>query len=165
VAGRCLAAANRAVPARGDAWARLWQGCTTLREHRGDGHVAALVVAGLTGVSAHVLQSATAPVPRQVLQPHRGWSDNDWDAALADLAARGWLDGDGRATGAGRAARAAVEDETDREASAPWTGNRGAVLLRVCEAVGRAVDRAGVVPYPNPMGLPAPTLGASCTSS
>jgi hypothetical protein len=112
-----------------------------------------------------VLQAATTPVPRPVLQDSRGWSDADWEAAVAALADRGWVDGEGRATGAGRRARAAIEDETDRAAAAPWTGNRGAALLRVCDAVGRAVDGAGVVPYPNPIGLPAPTLGVSCRTS
>jgi hypothetical protein len=32
----------------------LWQAATVLREHRGDGHVAALVVEGLDGCQAHV---------------------------------------------------------------------------------------------------------------
>ena len=50
VAGRVLAAANVALPPRQDPYERLWQATTTLREHRGDGHVAALVALGVTPV-------------------------------------------------------------------------------------------------------------------
>src|SRR5262245_9038111 len=46
--GRVLAAANAALPAPAEPVDRLWQAATTLREHRGDGHVAALVAAGLS---------------------------------------------------------------------------------------------------------------------
>ncbi|MEO6087249.1 MAG: hypothetical protein ABIQ18_29470, partial [Umezawaea sp.] len=47
--GRVLAAANAALPRPDDPRHRLWQATTVLREHRGDGHVAALLTAGLTG--------------------------------------------------------------------------------------------------------------------
>jgi hypothetical protein len=45
--GRVLAAANAALPVTGggEPLARLWQAATLLREHRGDGHFAALVAA------------------------------------------------------------------------------------------------------------------------
>ena len=48
-AGRVLAAANAARPVKGDeeAGARLWHAATLLREHRGDGHFAAPVAAGI----------------------------------------------------------------------------------------------------------------------
>ena len=47
--GRPLFAANATVPLPDDPFAALWQVATTLREHRGDGHVAALVAAGSAG--------------------------------------------------------------------------------------------------------------------
>jgi hypothetical protein len=37
--------------------ARLWHAATLLREHRGDGHNAALVAHGIGGTEAHVLMS------------------------------------------------------------------------------------------------------------
>jgi hypothetical protein len=156
VAGRALAAANRAVPLDGPPLARLWQACTTLREHRGDGHVAALVAAGLDGVGAHVLQAATAPVPREVLQPNRGWSDGEWSGAEAALRARGLLDGDGRATAAGHRLKAEVEAATDELAARPFAGHEDELdqLTALCGVVAAAVDASGAVPYPNPMGLP-----------
>jgi hypothetical protein len=176
VAGRPLAAANRALPLDGSPWARLWQGCTTLREHRGDGHVAALVAAGLPGIDGHVLQVATRPVPRALLQPNRGWSDDEWAAAQRRLEERGWVGAGGEATPAGRRAKDEVEAATDRLAAAAWDGRAAdlAQLTAISEAVGGAVDASGTVPYPNPMGLPGPdqgqvvprsgnpTLGASC---
>src|SRR3712207_8632978 len=36
----------------------VWQSLTTLREHRGDGHNAALLQRGISGVGAHVLAAA-----------------------------------------------------------------------------------------------------------
>ena len=46
---------------------------TTLREHRGDGHVAALVAAGLAGLPMLVLRAAL-DIGRDQLQPTRGWT-------------------------------------------------------------------------------------------
>lgn len=65
--------------------AEAWQGCTTLREHRGDGHVAALLSHGIGGIDAHLLAAATKGVPAEVLRDNRGWSEDDWDEATARL--------------------------------------------------------------------------------
>ena len=157
-AGRALAAAWAAVPWSGEALADLWLACTILREHRGDGHAAALVEAGLGGCHAHVLAAAAGDTPRQTLQPHRGWSDEDWQVAEADLRARGWLDADGRATQAGRQARAALERRTDELAVAPLArlgADRARELVGLLTPLSDAVRRAGEIPFPNPMGLPA----------
>src|SRR5215472_14676117 len=48
--GRPLGAANAALDLPGDPLGRIWQLATTLREHRGDGHIAALVTEGITGL-------------------------------------------------------------------------------------------------------------------
>jgi hypothetical protein len=61
-AGRPLAAANAALPVPTAAHLALWQALTTLREHRGDGHVALLVARGITPVEAHVLAAASGRV-------------------------------------------------------------------------------------------------------
>jgi hypothetical protein len=60
-AGRVLAAANAALPVPGEPAARLWHAATLLREHRGDGHFAALVAAGIDGCEALVLRAASVP--------------------------------------------------------------------------------------------------------
>jgi hypothetical protein len=152
--GRALAAANAALPCPAGPLARLWQAATVLREHRGDGHVTALVDAGLTGCQALVLRNALHG-GRQQLQPNRGWTDAEWDAAARALAERGWLDDDGRPTTAGAEAHRAVERRTDRLAAQPWTALSGAEQDRLARALAPLADAAAaVVPYPNPMGLP-----------
>jgi hypothetical protein len=156
--GRVLAAANAALPVTGDGepLARLWQAATLLREHRGDGHFAALVAAGIDGCEALVLRSGQ-DLSREQLQPVRGWTDGEWDEAAARLAARGWLGEDGRVTPAGAVARQAVEDATDLAAARPWarlgpeaTGELAVLLAPIAAAC------AAVLPFPNPVGVPAP---------
>ena len=169
VAGRPLAAPNRSLwpviaPALGTGGlGEAWQACTTLREHRGDGHVAALVSAGLRGIEAHLLAAGTKGIPPDVLRDNRGWSESEWDAAAAGLAARGLLHADGRATDAGRTLHAEVEDRTDRLAEHAFAElSEGALQDLHGALLGCAADvvAAGVVPFPNPMGLPeAPRPG------
>jgi hypothetical protein len=157
LAGRALGAANADLPTRDDPYTRLWQATATLREHRGDGHVAALVVEGFDGCQAHVSLAATGAVPRTVLQPNRGWTDQQWDAAERTLIKRGWLDRHGRATDEGIAGRAAIEATTDRLASDPWQQLGAADTTALAQALApltRAVLSSGVIPDVNPMGLP-----------
>ena len=83
--GRPLAAAHAALAWPDEAHLVLWHGASVLREHRGDGHVAALALAGVSGIEALVLHAATGEVPRGILQSTRAWSDESWDAALDGL--------------------------------------------------------------------------------
>ncbi len=117
--GRPLAAANAALPIPDGDLARLWHAATVLREHRGDGHWATLVGAGVDGCEALVWREARNGAPGD-LQATRGWSDEEWAAAKARLADRGWLDADGAITEAGRREHDRVEEQTDRLAAAPW---------------------------------------------
>ena len=57
-AGRPLAAANADVPLPAQPFARAWQALAVLREYRGDGHIAALLVAELGPVEALALYAA-----------------------------------------------------------------------------------------------------------
>jgi hypothetical protein len=162
-AGRVLAAANAALPVPGDPLARLWHATTVLREHRGDGHVAALAAAGIDGCEALVLR-AGLDLSRETLQPIRGWDDTAWEQAAERLAARGWLGPDGALTPEGAAAHRAVEQATDRAAVRPWEalGPEGAAsLLTVLTPVARAC--AADLPYPNPVGMPFPDSARSDT--
>jgi hypothetical protein len=74
---------------------------------------AALTTEGIMGIEALVIHGATGEVPRIALQGTRGWTDDEWDAAVAALQRRGWLTPDGSFTYAGRAHRQGVEDRTD----------------------------------------------------
>jgi hypothetical protein len=161
-AGRPLGGPNAALPPPAQPVARLWHAATVLREHRGDGHIGALVAADIGGCEALVLRSAVdaAGVGRAQMQAVRGWTDEEWDAAARRLAGRGWLDGAGAATAAGRAAHRAVEAATDAAAARPWARlgpSRTAELAELLAPVARACATA--LPYPNPVGVPAP--GAS----
>jgi hypothetical protein len=154
-AGRVLAAANAALPQPAGAMSRIWQSATLLREHRGDGHVAALVAAGVTGCEALAWRTAI-DLPRDLLQPARGWSDDDWRVATDRLVTRGWVTPDGRATAEGVAAYQTVEEVTDRCAAAPWDalGPTGTDrVARLLTPLARAC-RSGM-PTPNPIGLAA----------
>jgi hypothetical protein len=155
-AGRVLAAANAALSWPSEPLARLWQAATLLREHRGDGHVAALVAAGVTGREA-VVWRAGIDGSRAVMQVARGWTDEQWDAAVAALVERRWLDADGTCTDAGRARYAEVEATTDLAAAAPWRRLGPDGTARLAELLYPiAVACAAGLPYPNPIGLPVP---------
>src|SRR5579875_583272 len=150
------AEANAALPVPGDDLTRLWQAATVLREHRGDGHFAALAAADIDGCEALVLRCGL-DLRREDIQPVRGWTDEQWDGARARLAGRGLIGPDGKLTGAGREAHAAVEDATDRAAARPWARLGAAAAAEAAAAllpVARAC--ATVISYPSPIGLPAP---------
>lgn len=156
--GRPLGAANAALPWPDDPVAALWHAATVVREHRGDGHVAALTAAGLSGLRANVLRDAQDG-SRDLLQPNRGHTDDEWDAAAQDLREEGLVDAAGRITDRGRALRADVEARTDRLAAAAWRVLDDGELARVRAAVtplAAQLAGAGAVPYPNPVGAPRP---------
>jgi hypothetical protein len=112
----------------------LWHAQSVLREFRGDGHVALLVVHGLAGPEALVTHAASGDVPAHVLRTTRGWSEEAWESAVEALRGRGWLEpGDElRFTEWGAAQRRAIEEGTDALAAAPYDvlGDEGCAELR-----------------------------------
>ena len=155
--GRPLFAANRHLTLPGDPVEALWQLCTTLREHRGDGHVAALTAAGVDGLEAHVLIAAEQGTDPIDLQRTRGWTEADWSLAVERLRHRGLLDLTGQLTPAGQELRRSVEDATDRLAAAPWhhlTEVDRTRLVDLLTPSAAAVSASGTLRYPNPIGLP-----------
>ncbi|MFI9328971.1 hypothetical protein ACIGZJ_15650 [Kitasatospora sp. NPDC052868] len=155
--GRVLSAANAALPRPVGPYGRLWQAATVMREHRGDGHVAALVSAGLDGCEALVVRSAL-DVRREVLQPMRGWTDEEWEAAAARLVERGWVTERGTITECGRIRHQSLEAATDLAAARVWEGYPRAELDRLAAALKpiSALCRSALPPI-NPIGLPAAT--------
>src|SRR3954470_23952612 len=88
--GRPLFAANASLDwPDGPPHLVLFHAQTLLREFRGDGHIAALVLAGWSALDALVLHEASGEVPPGVLQMTRAWPDDEWAAAVDDLARRG----------------------------------------------------------------------------
>lgn len=128
----------------------LWHAISLLREFRGDGHVAALLCAGLSGLEALVTHTATGrgfTVP--AAKATRGWSDEEWDAAVAGLTARGILTDSGELTDAGLALRAEIETTTDARSETPWLtlGDPGCLRLReLGKQLTRRIVAAGAFP-------------------
>jgi hypothetical protein len=156
--GRPLFAANRSLPVPDDAVERLWHLCTCLREHRGDGHVAAITAAALDGLEAHVLIAAEQGSSPADLQRTRGWTEHDWADAVERCRSRGLLDTDAGLTDAGAALRDDIEARTDLLAAAPFatlSSTECQVLIEALDPAARAISSSGLIRYPNPMGLPA----------
>ncbi|MCE7000629.1 hypothetical protein LZG04_38310 [Saccharothrix sp. S26] len=161
VAGRVLGAANRALPVPDEPHLALWQACTTLRESRGDGHVAALVAADLGPCETLVLFSADNGLDPAYLRTARGWSEDEWREAEAALAGRGLFDGD--LTPAGRALREDVERRTDEAATRPWDvlGPAGtARFVELMTPIALRLGRLNEAMRTNPMAIdPVARLG------
>ena len=127
----------------------LWHGVTLLREYRGDGHLVALLDAGLSGIESIVTHTATGRgFVEEVGRKLRGWSEEDWNAAKDGLRARGVMDATGL-TEAGVALRASIEDATDRLDRAAWLRlgeERMNRLIVLAKQLSRAALMAGAIP-------------------
>ncbi|MBB5955347.1 hypothetical protein FHS29_001928 [Saccharothrix tamanrassetensis] len=152
--GRVLGAANAALPLPEEPHLALWQACTTLREHRGDGHVAALVAAGLSPCETLVLYGADKGLDAGYLRVARGWGEDEWREAEESLTSRGLYD-DGL-TPAGRELRVDVERRTDEAAARPWevVGPAGtARFLELMTPIALSLGRQNDAMRTNPMAI------------
>ncbi|MDN3025435.1 hypothetical protein [Streptomyces sp. S.PB5] len=147
---RPLYAAHADLPVPEEPHLAFFHAATLLREHRGDGHLAALVTAGLDGLEAVVTHTAIGrgTAPKWVLAT-RGWSREEWDAAAGRLRGRGLLDESGELTERGAALREEIESVTDRLDLAPYDHLGAAGVARLTELGGgfaRAAVAAGAYP-------------------
>jgi hypothetical protein len=110
--GRPLFSALRSLPLPASPAGRLWRAAELVREHRGDGHLAALVAAGLTAAEANVLTERWLGFGLGEYSATRGFGPTQLGVAVTNLQARGWMDGDDLTT-EGRAARVGIEASTD----------------------------------------------------
>jgi hypothetical protein len=150
--GRPLYAAHADQPWPEEPVLSLWHGATLLREHRGDGHVACLLRAGLTGLESLVTHTLTGRgFTEAAAKATRGWSDEEWAAAVDRLAARG-LVADGALTEAGVALRAEIEAGTDELSAAPWVHLGPERTTRVVE-LGRGLSARLVAAGAYPAGV------------
>jgi hypothetical protein len=155
--GHPIGAANAALarPEGAVPLARIWQAATTMREHRGDSHVAALVAYGFSGVESVIWRCD--PAHRADMQSYRGWTDDEWDAASARLVERGWLTKDGIHTPQGDTVYAAVEAATDRADARVWHELGTARTERLRELLTPlATATYSGIPLVNPVGVPTP---------
>ncbi|WP_370970866.1 hypothetical protein [Amycolatopsis sp. cg9] len=148
--GRPLYAAHAGLGWPGEPHLVLWHAITLIREYRGDGHIAALVLNGLSGIEALVTHVATGRgFLTATAKLTRGWSDEQWAAAEARLVDRGLLDAESLLTEEGVAARDRVEVATEAASRGPWErlgGERTARLEELCRELSRRVVEAGAFP-------------------
>jgi len=118
--GRPMYAALRSLPLPEEPVARLFHAASLLREHRGDGHIAALVAHGIGGLEAHVLVALDLGIPARSF----GRIHHLPPAMLTDLVdrmkVRGLIEDETTFTPAGRRTKDRVEALTDELAAAPY---------------------------------------------
>ena len=118
--GRPMYAALRTLPLPEEPVARLFHAASLLREHRGDGHVAALMVEGVGGLEAHVLLALDLGIPATTF----GRIHHLPSVLLTDLIEkmkdRGLVEDEVTFTAAGRQVKDRVEALTDQLAVAPY---------------------------------------------
>jgi hypothetical protein len=152
--GRPLAAAFASLPLEDDPYRRVWQLAGTLREHRGDGHVIAIVSLEIAGISTLVLRSGV-DLDAASMQKARGWTDDEWAAETERLIGRGLLDAERRITPAGADLLNRAEDLTNRLALSSLDGLADDDVRDIARAlVPVAAAVTLMFPYPNPIGMP-----------
>jgi hypothetical protein len=125
-AGRPLFAGHAGLPWPETPHVVVWHAQTLLREFRGDGHLATLIIHDLDPVEALVMHAASGEVPVPFLRATRGWTDAEWEAGVARLRERGWVAPAGGAdqklslSPEGIAVRQAIEDQTDELSVFPY---------------------------------------------
>jgi hypothetical protein len=145
--GRPLYAAWSGVAWPDDPLMQLWHAGLLVREHRGDGHLTALMAAGLDPVEA-LVTGGLASDSLEFVRTTRGWTDDEWAAGVQRCRARGLVDDDGL-TAAGRALRQEVEATTDALAVPGWAHLGEAGTHRLIELLAPLRERlfdSGVLP-------------------
>ncbi len=141
--GRPLFAGHASLPWPSESHLVLWHAQSLLREFRGDGHIAALLAAGLSGLEAAITHVATGEVPGAVMLATRDWPASEWAAGVERLRARGILEPSDELTltEVGRAQRQWIEDTTDAASVVAYEtlGEDGCAQLR---ALARPLSKA-----------------------
>jgi hypothetical protein len=152
--GRPLFAGALSCPVPGTDLGAAWHFGDMLREFRGDCHTAAWISAGLDATEIGLLTELYWGLPLKSYSRTRGWSEDDYAAALGRLSSRG-LVADGAFTDAGRSLREEVENRTDQQQAAVLAA-LGEDLDDVLDVLGRwsrAVQDAHGYPQSGPHEL------------
>jgi hypothetical protein len=121
--GRVMYAGLRSLPMPEEPVTRLWHAANMLREHRGDGHIVALMSERIGGIEAHVLSALDMGIyPAESFGRIHHLPQAHLAEVMDGLRARGLLDASGRFTDAGRATKDRIETLTDALAEAPYEG-------------------------------------------
>jgi hypothetical protein len=118
--GRPMYAALRALPVPEEPVARLFHAASLLREHRGDGHIAALMTEGIGGLEAHVLLALDMGIPARSFGRIHHLPSAQLTALIDHMTARGIVQDDRTFTSAGRQTKDRIEALTDALAVGPY---------------------------------------------
>ena len=113
-------AALRALPVPEVAVGRLFHAAALLREHRGDGHIVALMTEGIAGLEAHVLLALDMDMPAHEFGRIHHLPAAQIAAVVDGMRDRGLIGEDGWLSKQGRAAKQRVEALTDDLAAPPY---------------------------------------------
>jgi hypothetical protein len=144
--GRVMYAGLRALPLPEEPVARLYHAATLLREHRGDGHIAALLTSGIGGTEAHVLHALSEGTPAEKFGRVHHLPAAKLAAVVDGMRARGLIDGSGWLTDAGRMTKERIESLTDDLAAPPYDSLQPSELDQLIadlEPIAAALDAVG----------------------
>src|SRR3954452_21623711 len=120
IEGRPMYAALRAIPTPDDVMTRLFHAASLLREHRGDGHIAALMIEGVGGLEAHVLLALDMGMPAEKFGRIHHLAAEQLAALIGGVRDRGLIGDDGWLSESGCAVKHRVEALTDYLAARPY---------------------------------------------
>ncbi|WP_031464771.1 SCO6745 family protein [Sciscionella sediminilitoris] len=120
--GRALFGAHAGLDWPEDPVLALWHGATLVREHRGDGHIAALLANGVSPVDACITAAVHKGQSLNFHQKLHGWPEEEWQAGLQGLIGSGLLASESELTERGTALRESLEQRTDELATEGWEG-------------------------------------------
>ena len=136
VEGRPMYAALRAGAVPDDVVARLFHAASLLREHRGDGHIVALMVDGVGGLEAHVLFALDMDMPADKFGRIHHLPVVQLASVIDQMRERGLIGDDGWLSEQGRAVKQRVESLTDHLAAKPYESLEPGELDELMDALG-----------------------------
>lgn len=120
IEGRPMYAALRSLPIPDEVVARCFHAASMLREHRGDGHIAALRTEHVGGLEAHVLFALHAGMPPEKFGRIHHLPPAQLAAVIDGMRERHLIGNDGWLSEQGRSVKQRVEDLTDDLAAKPY---------------------------------------------
>lgn len=144
--GRPMYAALTRVQVPDEPVERLWHAANLLREHRGDGHIAALMSEGIGGTECHVLYALSVGMPAEKFGRVHHLPAAQLGAVIGGMHDRGLINDEGWLTEAGLETHRRAEALTDELASPAYQSLTDSELVEVAaglEPIARAIEAAG----------------------
>lgn len=139
--GRPMYAALRTLPLPEDPVTRLFHAASLLREHRGDGHITALLAEGIGGLEAHVLLALDIGIPATTFGRIHHLPAAQLTDLIDKMKDRGLVEDEATFTPAGRQLKDRVEALTDDLAVVPYEALEPAELDALIHALEPLAQR------------------------